>query len=141
MKTDTAIKNHFMSHEKGESSKAIQNAPPHTKDNYVHHYDNTINMISSFDDTVNVIIVKDKNKKQSSNAITQGQASKVILPGPMTNLDHAAVSSSLPKYNLVNQLLKTLTLISIFELLQISSEHKEIITKALVLNDLNVSRF
>ena len=137
----TAFKNPFMSHEKGESSKANQNTPPHTKVNCVHHYDHTINIISSFDDIVNVIIVKDKNKKKLSNTITQGQASKVILPRPMINPDHAATSSSLPKYNLVNQLLKTLPHISIFELLQISSKHKEILTKALVLNDLDVRIF
>ena len=59
-----------MSHEKGESSKANQNAPPQTKVNYAHHYDNTIVMISGFDDTVNVIIIKHKNKKQFSNVIT-----------------------------------------------------------------------
>lgn len=120
----TAFKNPFMSHEKGESSKANQNTPPQTKVNYAHHYDNTIGMIFGFDDTVNVIIIKDKNKKQSSNAITWGQASKIILLGPMKNPDRAAPSSSMPKYNLVNQLLKTPTHISIFELLQISLEQK-----------------
>ena len=137
----TAFKNPFMSYEKGESSKANQNAPPQTKVNYVHHNDNTIGMISEFDDTVNVIIVKDKNKEKSSNTVTRGEASKVILPGPVTNPDHAAPSSSLPKYNLVNRLLKTLAHISIFELLQISLEHKEKIANALVPNDLDVSRF
>lgn len=59
----TTFKNPFMSHENGESSKANQNTLPQTKVNYAHHYDNTIGMISGFDDTVNVIIVKDKNKK------------------------------------------------------------------------------
>ena len=48
----------------------------------------------------------------------------------------------MPKYNLVNQLLKaSLSHIFIFKLLQISSKHKEILTKALVPNDLDVSRF
>lgn len=59
----TAFKNPFMSHEKGESSKANQNAPSYTKVNHAHHYDNTIGMISRFDDIVNVIIIKDKHKK------------------------------------------------------------------------------
>ena len=35
-------------------------------------------MIFEFDDTINVIIIKEKNKKQSSNAITQGQALDTI---------------------------------------------------------------
>ena len=59
----------------------------------------------------------------------------------MENPNWAAPSSSMPKYNLVNQLLKTPAHISIFELLQISPEHKEIFTKALVPNNLDVSRF
>ena len=58
----------------------------------------------------------------------------------MTNFENETMSSSLPKYNLVNRLLKTPTHISIFELLQISPKHKEILTKALVPNDLDVSR-
>ena len=57
------FKNPFTIHENRESSKANQNAPPQTKVNYVHHYDDTINMTSGFDDTINIIIVKDKNKK------------------------------------------------------------------------------
>ena len=91
-----------MIHEKGKSSRANQNAPPYDKVSYAHHYDNTINMVSRFDDIINFIIIKDKNKKQSSNVVTQGQASKVILPGLVTNSDHATMSSSLPKYNLVD---------------------------------------
>ena len=113
--------------------------PSQTKVNYANHYDNTIGMISEFDDTVNVIIIKDKNKKQSLNAITQGQASKVVLLGENTSSDQTK-SSTIPKYSLVNQLLKTPAHISIFELLQISSEHKEIFIKALMPNDLDVNR-
>lgn len=59
----------------------------------------------------------------------------------MKNFDHATTSSSLPKYNLVNWLLKTPAHISIFELLQIFLKHKEILTKALVPTDLDMSRF
>lgn len=66
----TAFKNPFVSHENGESSKANQKAPPHDKVNYAHHYDNTIGVISIFDDTINIIMIKDKNKKQSSNGVT-----------------------------------------------------------------------
>lgn len=68
----TAFKKPFMSHEKGESSKANQKEPPHNKVNYAHYYDNTFGMTSRFDDTVNIIIIKDKNKKQSPNVVTQG---------------------------------------------------------------------
>ena len=98
-------------------------------------------MLSSFDDTVNVIVIKEKHKKQSLNAITWGQTSKAIFPRETTNLDQATTSSNTAKYSLVNQLLKTPAHISIFELLQISLEHKEILTKALVSNDLDVNRF
>ncbi len=67
----TVFKNPFMSHEKWESSTTNQNAPPQAKVDYAHHYDNNIGMIYGFDDTINVIIIKDKNWKKSSNAITQ----------------------------------------------------------------------
>ena len=59
----TTFKNPFMSHEKGESSRANQKSPPHDKVNHTHHYDNTIGMISKFDEIINVIIIQDKNKK------------------------------------------------------------------------------
>lgn len=69
-KDHTAFKNPFMNHEKGKSSRASQKELPQNKFNYAHYYVNTINMISEFDDVVNVIIVKDKNKKKSSNVVT-----------------------------------------------------------------------
>ena len=59
----------------------------------------------------------------------------------MMGFNHATMSSTLPKYNVVNQLLKTPAHISIFELLQISPEHKEILKKALAPKNLDVSRF
>lgn len=55
--------------------------------------------------------------------------------------NHVTTSSTLPKYSLVNQLLKTPAHIFIFELLQIFLEHKEILNKALVRNELDVCRF
>ena len=112
-----AFKTPFMSHEKGESSKVNQNKLTNKKVNYAHNYDNTINMLSSFDNTINVIVIQEKHKKQPLNAITQGQASKVVLLGVTTNLDQATTSSNTAKYSLVNQLLKTLAHISIFEFL------------------------
>lgn len=59
----------------------------------------------------------------------------------MPNPDRTVSSSSMSNYKLVNQLLKTPAHISIFKLLQISLEHKEILTKALVPNGLDMSRF
>ena len=65
-----AFKTPFMSHEKGESSKANQNKSANKKVNYAHNYDNTINMLSSFDNTINFIVIKERHKKQLLNAIT-----------------------------------------------------------------------
>lgn len=98
-------------------------------------------MIFRFDHVVNVIVVKDKHKNQPLNIITQGQTSKVALPRLATNVEQATTSTHISKYSPVNQLLKTPTHISIFYLLQISLEHKEILTQSLVPNNLDVNRF
>ncbi len=65
----------------------------------------------------------------------------MVLLGATTSLDQATKSSTMTKYILVNQLLKNLAHISNLELLQIFLEHKEILTKALVPNELDVNRF
>ena len=74
-------------------------------------------MILGFDNVVNIIVVKDKQKKQPLNVITQGQASKVVLLRLTTSLEQATTRTNISKYGLVSQLLKTPTHISIFELL------------------------
>ena len=68
------------------------------KINYAHNYDNTINMISRFDDVVNVIIVKYKHKKHPLNTITSDQSSKVVLLRPTTSLDQDTTSTPISKY-------------------------------------------
>lgn len=115
----------------------------------------------------NVIIIKDKqNKSQNANAMTYAQK-KVTLQGASSST-LAQTTSNLPSssnrqtdttmakskqlaslfspgYSIVKQLKRTNAQISIFELLKISSTHKEILDKALlttnVPKDLDIDRF
>ena len=106
-----------MNLKRGESSKNDHNKNLDEKVNYTQSCDHTVHMISSFDDVENVITSKEECWNQHANVTTRGQASKVLFLGVTPNPNQATTSSSVAKYDLVNQLLKTLVHISIFELL------------------------
>lgn len=131
----TAFKNPFLNHEKGKSSNSNQNQKRgNEKVNFAHTYDNMINTLSEEDNTINVVVIKEKLRKASSNVVTRGQASKITLPtiAPRILISSQASTSSSKQYNLVDQLQRTPAQISILELLKLSPTHKEILEKALV---------
>lgn len=85
-----------------------------------------VNYTYTYDDVVNVIIVKDKTPSEPINVITRSKV-KVTFPG----IKNQSTSTS-RQYNLVDQLQKTPAQISILEPLKISPMHKEILEKALM---------
>lgn len=90
-----------------------------------HIHDNVINHISTYDNQVNVIKIKDKQEHELVNVTRRAQ--KYVLKGSTSK------ATTLPKtqYSLVDQLQKTLAQISILELLKISPTHKDILEQAL----------
>ncbi|GLJ28698.1 hypothetical protein SUGI_0565650 [Cryptomeria japonica] len=125
----TAFKTLLPNYEKVELS-TTNNGKVKAKVNYAHTYDNV----------VNVIVVKEKQNQEHAQAITRIKA-KVVLPGPTTNTSFTIAK----QYNLVEQLQKTPAQISILELLKLSPAHKEILEKALVdttvSKDLDIDQF
>lgn len=144
-------------HDKGKA-KAIDDQTNYTRATY--NYDSTINHIS-MDNYVSTIIIKDKNPENStqrpkivlkyvgssseptSECHVTTRRGKITLQGALAK--NTASSSTKPEYNLVEQLGKTPTLISILELLRISPTHKSILDKILRENvipiDLNMDQF
>lgn len=98
-----------------------------------------INHISAEDNQVNVITINDKCEHESVNVTTRAQ--KYVLKG------HTSTTNTIPKiqYDLVSQLHKTPTQISIQELLKLSPKNKAILEQALletnVPQDLDADKF
>lgn len=110
-KDHMTFKTPFFNHEKGEPSNSNQNNKRSNAEvNFSHTYDIDINSQSGYKNKINVIMVKDKQEKETSNVVTRRQASKITLQGttPKTTCLNQS-SSFLRQYNLMNQLQKTPT--------------------------------
>ncbi|GLJ06735.1 hypothetical protein SUGI_0046600 [Cryptomeria japonica] len=151
------FKEPFPKHDKGKA-KVTDDQTNYTRASY--NYDSIVNHIS-MDNYVSTIIIKDKtldNSTQRPKIILKGigssseptsecnvttrQGKFTLKSAPNKN---TTSSSTKPEYDLVEQLGKTPTLISILELLRISPAHKAILDKVLrdtpVPTDLNVDQF
>ncbi|GLJ59482.1 hypothetical protein SUGI_1510350 [Cryptomeria japonica] len=151
------FKEPFPKHDKGKAA-TIDDQTNYTRASY--NYDSTINHVS-MDNYVSTIIIKDKmpeistlrpkivlkgigsSSEPTSECHVTTRRGKFTLQGaPAKN---TASSSTKPEYDLVEQLGKTPTFISILELLRISPAHKAILDKILrdtsVPIDLSVDQF
>lgn len=123
-----AFKTPLPNYDKGEPSQ-LKDDKGKAKVNYTYTYD----------DVVNVIIVKDNPSSEPINVITRSKE-KVTFPG----IAKVPTSTS-QQYNLVEQLQRIPAQISILERLKVSPMHEEILEKALVettvSKDLDIDQF
>lgn len=92
---------------------------------------NLITSITTNDNKINDIKIREKHENSPINAITRGHA-KVTLKGANPSTSKATIVVPSTQYNIVDQLKKIPAQISILELLKISLAHKEILEQALV---------
>lgn len=123
-----AFKTPLPNYEKGEQSN-----PKYDKGKAKVEYAYT------YDDVINVILVKDKTPSKPINIITRSKENVTFL-----GITNESTSTS-RKYNLVEQLQKIPAQISILELLKVLPMHKEILEKSLtettVSKDLDMDQF